>query len=66
MRTPLTPQYQYDLLIEFALRTLDILEKEEDWNADTPEDITMQAIVLGLAHTDKETRLFTKNSSLLG
>lgn len=42
-----------ELLIKFAERTLAILEQQKDWSSDTPEDIAVQAMNLGLAETDE-------------
>lgn len=52
-------------LIEFALRVLHILERDKEWDADTVENISDQAMRLKLAHVDPDTALFTKEKSLL-
>jgi hypothetical protein len=53
-------------LIEFALRVLDTMEHDDEWNADTIETISDHAMRLGLAFAHPETSLFTKQKSLLG
>lgn len=42
-------QAQEKNLIEFALLTLNILEENEEWDADVPDDIGAVAYTLGLA-----------------
>jgi hypothetical protein len=48
-------------LIEFAQFTLDILERDLEWDADTIDDIGAKAIQLGLAKNDDDS-LFTQTS----
>jgi predicted transcriptional regulator len=40
--------------IAFANDVLEILESDEEWSAETVDDIASRAIDLGLAHTDNE------------
>lgn len=52
-------------LVEFALRVLDTLENDQEWNSETIESISDHAMRLGLAFAHPDTLLFTKQKNLL-
>ena len=54
------PERKERLLKQLGIAVLNILERDEEWNDDTIDNIGMAAIDLGLAYTDEKTHLFTK------
>jgi hypothetical protein len=54
------PELKEKLLKQLGMAVLNMLERDEEWNDDTIDDIGMAAIDLGLAYVDEESRLFTK------
>lgn len=53
------------LLKQLGMAVLNMLERDEEWNDDTIDNIGMAAIDLGLAYVDEETKLFKKNKFLI-
>lgn len=56
----MNPELKEKLLKQFGMAVLNMLERDEEWNDDTIDDIGMAAIDLGLAYVDEETKLFKK------
>jgi len=54
------PERKEKLLKQLGIAVLNILERDEEWTADSADKIGMAAIDLGLAYTDPETALFKK------
>lgn len=54
------PELKEKLLKQLGMAVLNMLERDEEWNDDTIDDIGMAAIDLGLAYVDDETNLFKK------
>lgn len=54
------PELKEKLLKQLGMAVLNMLERDEEWNDDTIDDIGMAAIDLGLAYVDEESRLFKK------
>lgn len=52
------PELKEKLLKQLGMAVLNMLERDEEWNDDTIDDIGMAAIDLGLAYVDEESRLF--------
>jgi hypothetical protein len=54
------PERKERLLKQLGMAALNILERDEEWTADSTDEIRMAAIDLGLAYVDPETALFKK------
>jgi hypothetical protein len=55
-----------EILNLFARRVLCILQDHHEWDDDTMDSIREESYILGLAHTDPDTHLFTADVEVDG